>query len=203
MCEKDCQYSYFDIIRLTNVEILDFLIKPNVIRYVVNCGKCGEAVQLDRENLQFRCTKVSSTRKQKKQKCTFRKSARTGTFLEKTHLTPRQVVEIIATLLHLKPPRHDLLMENVGIASHTVVAWYSFFREVLVDDAIGSSEILGGPGSVVEIDEAKFGRRKFNRGRIVEGQWVFGGIERGSGRRCRHPSGDFEEMGPTRNHCVQ
>lgn len=35
----------------------------------------------------------------------------------------------------------------------------------------------------VEIDEAKFGKRKYNRGRRVEGQWVFGGIERG-GRGC-------------------
>ena len=39
---------------------------------------------------------------------------------------------------------------------------------------------LGGRGKIVEIDEAKFGRRKYNRGRVIEGQWVFGGIERGS-----------------------
>lgn len=35
---------------------------------------------------------------------------------------------------------------------------------------------IGGPNCVVEVDEAKFGKRKFNRGRIVEGQWVLGGI---------------------------
>ena len=28
----------------------------------------------------------------------------------------------------------------------------------------------------MEIDESKFGRRKYNVGRLVEGQWVFGGI---------------------------
>ena len=33
----------------------------------------------------------------------------------------------------------------------------------------------------VEIDESKFGRRKYHRGRYVEGHWVFGGTERGSG----------------------
>ena len=33
----------------------------------------------------------------------------------------------------------------------------------------------------MEIDECKFGRRKYNRGRAVEGHWVFGGMERGGG----------------------
>ncbi|EFN64067.1 Uncharacterized transposase-like protein HI1328.1, partial [Camponotus floridanus] len=37
---------------------------------------------------------------------------------------------------------------------------------------------IGGKGIVVEIDEAKFGRRKYNRGRLITGQWIFGGVER-------------------------
>ena len=41
--------------------------------------------------------------------------------------------------------------------------------------------MIGGPGIEVEIDESKFGRRKYNRGRQVDGHWVFGGIERVSG----------------------
>ena len=30
-------------------------------------------------------------------------------------------------------------------------------------------------------NESKFGKRKYNRGRVVDGHWVFGRIERGSG----------------------
>lgn len=37
---------------------------------------------------------------------------------------------------------------------------------------------IGGSGHIVEIDEAKIGKRKHNKGRTVTGQWVFGGIDR-------------------------
>lgn len=35
---------------------------------------------------------------------------------------------------------------------------------------------------IVEIDEAKVGKRKYNEGRIIKDQWVFGAIERVSGK---------------------
>ncbi|CAI6360002.1 unnamed protein product [Macrosiphum euphorbiae] len=41
---------------------------------------------------------------------------------------------------------------------------------------------IGEVGLEVEIDESKFGKRKYNRGHLVVGQWVFGGVERGSNR---------------------
>lgn len=44
-------------------------------------------------------------------------------------------------------------------------------------------EHLGGPGKLVQIDESKIGKRKYHRGHVVEGQWVFGGIEEDS-RKC-------------------
>lgn len=46
---------------------------------------------------------------------------------------------------------------------------------------------LGGLGRTVEIDESKFGRRKYNRGKHVEGQWVFGLIERETARTVLVP----------------
>jgi hypothetical protein len=45
-----------------------------------------------------------------------------------------------------------------------------------------SSHKIGGPNKIVEIDESKFGRRKYNRGHPVTGHCVFGGVERESGR---------------------
>lgn len=51
-------------------------------------------------------------------------------------------------------------------------------REVFYDHVSEHQGQLGGENHVVEIDEAKFGKRKYNRGRRVKGQWVFGGIDR-------------------------
>ena len=41
--------------------------------------------------------------------------------------------------------------------------------------------MTGGEGEIIEIDESKFGKRKYNRGHHIDGQWVFGGVERSSG----------------------
>ena len=48
---------------------------------------------------------------------------------------------------------------------------------ILHHDAIGS------PGIIVEIDESKFGKRKYHRGHQVEGVWVVGGVERTTEKR--------------------
>ena len=54
----------------------------------------------------------------------------------------------------------------------------------------GCSEKIGGPNKTVEIDESMFGRPKYNRGHPVKGQWVFGGVERESGRTFLVPIPD-------------
>jgi hypothetical protein len=60
------------------------------------------------------------------------------------------------------------------------VDWCNFCREVCSEIFIEDSEIIGGPGRGVEIDESKFGKRKYPRGKRVDGCSVFGGIERDS-----------------------
>ena len=56
------------------------------------------------------------------------------------------------------------------------------------------SEKLGGPGHTVEIDEAKIGKRKYNRGRLVRDQWIFGGYERNSKKIFVVPVEDRTEV---------
>uniref|UniRef100_A0A914D9W5 ISXO2-like transposase domain-containing protein n=1 Tax=Acrobeloides nanus TaxID=290746 RepID=A0A914D9W5_9BILA len=74
------------------------------------------------------------------------------------------------------------ICRQLEINIRTAVDWASYSREVLLCIMIDGKEKLGGPDKIVEIDESKFGKRKYYRGHYVEGMWVFGGYERGSGR---------------------
>ena len=71
-----------------------------------------------------------------------------------------------------------VLYNNQITSTETIVDNNSYCREVMVETLFSSGEpkMIGGINCIVEIDEAKFGKRKYNRGRIVEGQWVLGGI---------------------------
>ena len=75
------------------------------------------------------------------------------------------------------------IKHELGLAESTFVDWDSFCREVCEITLLENSERLGGEGKIVQIDESKFGKRKYHRGHHVEGQWVFGGMEQDS-RKC-------------------
>lgn len=57
-------------------------------------------------------------------------------------------------------------------------ALYQYCLQLLAQCLENDNELFGGPEVIVEADEAKIGRRKYNRGRIIRGQWIFGAIER-------------------------
>ena len=72
-------------------------------------------------------------------------------------------------------------MKEMRVAEHTAADWYNFARDVCAQHFIDNPAELGGPDLEVEIDESKFGRRKYNQGRYREGHWVFGGVQRMTG----------------------
>ena len=59
--------------------------------------------------------------------------------------------------------------------------WYNFVQDVCALYFVDHPAVIGGQGMEVEMDVSKFRKRKFNRGRVVDSHWVFGGIERTTG----------------------
>ena len=66
-------------------------------------------------------------------------------------------------------------MHETGHSSTTVVDWYNFHRDVCAQYFI-DHPVKGGGIKIVEVNESKFWRREYNRGRYQDGHWVFGGV---------------------------
>lgn len=186
MACDECQISLIDAVNLfqSREKSIEFLKKHKIIMQEVKCSSCGNPAVLSKNNLQWRCQRRHTERAGKKvisRRCNFKQSIRSETWLENAHLTPEKCCMFMALYILGNPPHQDFLCETMKLSSTTVCDWSSFIRETLIYWGFASSsEKLGGPGKVVEIDEAKFGKRKYNRGRVIHGQWLFGGFERNS-----------------------
>ena len=64
-----------------------------------------------------------------------------------------------------------------GHSSASVSAYYGHFRQLVEQSLVPEDQIIRGPGIVVEVDETKLGKRKYNKGHKVDGVWVLAGIE--------------------------
>ena len=75
--------------------------------------------------------------------------------------------------------RQDTVRRELKIGcEETLVDWYNLCREVCSEVLEKENVKVGGPGKVAEIDESKFGKRKYHKGRRKDDVRVFGGIER-------------------------
>ena len=75
-------------------------------------------------------------------------------------------------------PTQDTVRHELDIGGeHTVVDWLQFCRDICVAYFLNNPVQIGGAGHIVEIDESLFARRKYNRGRNIPQQWVFGGYD--------------------------
>jgi hypothetical protein len=136
------------------------------------CNACGSKASLNCKTKLFRCTRYN---------CRKKWSCLKSTFFAHSKLP---VHKMLYLAYHwLAGITHDSLCRIGGFSEHTVT---EFTRDLqtLVSDSLDEEDIvIGGQGIIVELDESKFGKRKYNRGHHVEGVWVFGGIERTDERK--------------------
>ena len=112
--------------------------------------------------------------------CCKLRSIKHGSWFQQSNLTFREILLVMYDIVRRKPARR--IRQEYCLSSSTVADWGMFCREttlVFMEGCLGKN---GGSNKTVEIDESKFGRRKYHRGHPVKGQWVFGGVERES---CR------------------
>lgn len=159
---------------------IQWCMQSGLLSHEKICPSCGNFMELkDRKDRSDNCSWVC--RKKGEGAHYVKRSVRYGSWFENSRLNIGTI--LLLTAMWAKGATHAFIMEDLQLSSHTVTDWMSFCREVCVWSLLDSCEMVGGPGITVEIDESKFGKRKFNRGRLVVGAWVFGVVERGS-KRC-------------------
>ena len=146
-------------------------------------GGCGQDMQLkitndSKDKLQWRCRKIHTVHKDDR---TFKMkdvklSIRYNSWLVDSKLPLETILEFI--YLWSQGFTHSEVMHELKLSKKTVTEWFMFLRESCIYAVMNGSEQIGGNGIEVEIDESKFGKRKYHRGHKVEGQWVFGGREK-------------------------
>ena len=166
--EKSREWTYEDLITTvlkSNEEIIYWLQNKHLLASSKDCSKCSSQCRLVKRKgtLYWRCPRKG---------CQAVISVRDKSFFATSRLSLQTIVKLMQAMTSAA--------HEVNITEGVAIDWYNFFRDVCGQYFLDNPIVIGGPGKVVEIDESKFGKRKYHRGRSVDGHWVFGGIERGS-----------------------
>ncbi|XP_066928232.1 nacrein-like protein C1 [Clytia hemisphaerica] len=145
------------------------------------CQSCGLPMHL---SFTTKCSDGIIWRCQRKGH-SLEKSIRAGSWFDKSNLTITEILEL--TYLWSTGVEQSVIIQQMGLSPNTAVDWDMFCREVCEVVILKKIEPIGGEGIRVQIDESKFGKRKYHRGHRVEGQWVFGGIEESSRKNFMVP----------------
>ena len=179
-----CRWEEYELVSVAfhnDERASDIFRAHGVLPSSVTCPSCDRPCTYYEHRRLWRCTRSSKARNKRRRSCSFSVSDNNGTFLERTHLNPWQVLVFINLFIQ-KRFSHNAAKRNARIGLQTSVDWRSFCAEVC-EKWVGESEPIGGEGVTVEIDETHFVKRKFNRGRVLSSVWLFGGIERGTDKK--------------------
>jgi transposase-like protein len=144
----------------------EYLISENVLTLERICV-CGRNLYYQKARNGFRCPSSD---------CRRSFSVYSGSFFAKSVLPVNKIMHL--AFIWLCKCTVSYAIAYTGHSSKTICAYFGYFRQLISDSLDEVDYCIGGQGIEVELDESKFGKRKYNRGRAVEGVWVLGGVER-------------------------
>lgn len=145
-----------------------------LVRYVYgdtkHCTSCNSIMNLYRPrkgHWYYHCTNSS---------CGKEHSILSGTIFQNSRTPMHRLLRMILFIWLRFPQKFISLM--TGIERHSIKYYQSAARVISNRKITSAPILLGGPGRVVEIDEALIRKRKYNRGKGKQQIWIFGGVER-------------------------
>jgi transposase-like protein len=145
-----------------------YLIDKNYVNKYENCDNCGKPTKLNLSKKLYVC---------KFYKCRKSKSPLNGTLFNKLRLPINIQLHILYLFLGKVPS--TFISSSLNIDKNTVTSYNKLFRKYIRNKQLVSPKIkIGGRNTIVEMDETKIAKRKYYKGRKIEGAWIIGGIER-------------------------
>ena len=141
----------------THEHALDFLFQRGILKLTMSCTSCFAAMtdcsaSKSPDLLIWRC---SSCRKYK--------NIRTDSNLSGQKLTLQTFLMLIF-YLGIKSLASIAVAQLTDLSEDTVSEWNILLHVRVADWLMTNPTTLGGPGVIVELDEAKFGKHKYNKG---------------------------------------
>jgi transposase-like protein len=150
---------------------IQFLFEKGILYTSKSCHSCNGAVRI--EGKLWRC---------KRSNCRKTTSIFKDSFFATSKLQCCDV--LLIGYLWLCKSSYSSILQMTGHSSATITDYIGFFRDLVAGSLNDEDTIIGGEGIIVEVDESKLGKRKYNRGHRVDGVWVVGGVERTAERRA-------------------
>lgn len=150
---------------------IKYLLNRKIIAPFILCKKCRRRCFIDERTGIYRC---------KNTPCRLRNTfSQTGLFNRSR--TRMHKLLLIFWLYIFKMPVTGIIT-GVKLSSGSVCKWTKRVRRMCAEKICREERNIGGKEVIVEVDETKMGKRKYNRGHRVEGVWVIVGIERREGK---------------------
>jgi hypothetical protein len=157
---------------LDEEEAKKYLLERQVFYERLDCCMCGSMMNRSISRWKFSCWSRS---------CRVERSISSHTFFSGSRLSFNEI--LLLGKLWLDKVSVDSAISFTGHSPNTVVTFWRHFRQLVASTLELEDTIIGGPGIIVQVDESKLGRRKYNRGHRVEGIWILVGVEISEARR--------------------
>jgi len=157
----------------TPSDVIKWLARYGLLANEMSCPNCGAPMRIIKYS-----TSVNDGMRWKCPNDGVRRSIRHGSFFSKSNLPLKTLVQFI--ILYSSAHPLNYIIEQLEISTHPAVDWAHFLREIAGQWIFENQQPIGGPGTVVEIDESLFMQRKYHRGEHNPHDWYLGLIERGN-----------------------
>lgn len=136
------------------------------------CFLCyGKITRVKNLNL-VRCTRKS---------CRQQRKFHENDLFKKSKINSTMILKIV--FMWCKNTKIKNICEILGISKKVVRSVLKNLENLLEKMKKYYKTKIGGNKMIVEVDESKFGKRKFNKGHHVDGVWIIGGVERSENKK--------------------